>query len=110
MKIAIPIAHEQVADLADNCDQLALVDVELAEQQILGSCRSGPVPQVVEELVEWLESEGTDLVIARKASTVVRDSLDAHGIRWVLVPTAETPHGVVRSFLAREIDGQTENG
>lgn len=104
MKIAIPLRDNLVSDLDDVCDQLTLVDVDPVERRILGSCRSGPLPRAVDELADWLVTEGTDLVIARHFGSDALGSLDAHGIRALEVANADTPHALIRRYLALEID------
>lgn len=104
MKIAIPLANHLVTDLTEDCYQLTLVDVDLSEQQILGSFRSEKLPPSMDELAVWLEAQDTALVIARGASADARNSLESHGIRCVLVANANTPHSLVRQYLARELD------
>ena len=105
MKIAMPLANRLVSDLCEECQELTLVDVDFSEQLILGSHRNGRLPPSMDELAAWLESEGTVLVIARGASVEARHCLEARGIRCILVANADTPHALVRKYLAKELDG-----
>jgi predicted Fe-Mo cluster-binding NifX family protein len=104
MKIAMPLADGRVAALADNCDRFTIVDVDLTENRILDSCRAEPDPEWLDRLAAWLAEQAVDLVIAVEVRPEMKTDLMESNIRIIAGAPNDSPHPVVKSYLAGDLD------
>ncbi len=106
MNIAIPVTGENITDFGDDQGHYALVEVRPTKCEILGSHRIDAPSTDPAEIAEWLAEKRIDLVIGLSATSVFQDALKERGIRVLTGVTVDTPHALVKQFMAREL-GQT---
>jgi len=104
MKIAMPLAEGRVAELSDDCDRFTIVDVDLTEKRILDSRRAGPDTEWLGRLAAWLVEQAVDLVIAVEVSAGMRTDLMDNNIRVVAGARTDSPHSVIKAYLAGDLD------
>ena len=104
MKIAMPLAKGRVAGLSDNCDRFTIVDVDLTENRIIESCRAEPDAEWLGRLAAWLAEQTVDLVIAFEVSPGMKTDLMESGIRIIAGVPNDSPHTVIKAYLAGDRD------
>jgi len=104
MKIAMPLSEGHVAELSDDCDRFTIVDVDLTENRILDSCRSEPEPEWAGRLAAWLVDMAVDLIIAVEIPPEMRSDLIDSGIRVIAGVPKNSPHSVIKSYLAGDLN------
>jgi predicted Fe-Mo cluster-binding NifX family protein len=104
MKIAIPLAEGHVAELSENGNRFTIVDVELAANLILDSCRAVPDRERLGRLGVWLVEQAVDLVIATEVRSEMKANLVESKIRIIAGAPADSPHSVIKSYLAGDLD------
>ena len=104
MKIAMPLSEGHVAELSDDCDRFTIVDVDLTEKRIHDSCRAAPDTESLGRLAGWLAKQSVDLVIAVEIEPGVKTDLLASNIRIIAGAPKESPHSVIKAYLAGALD------
>ena len=104
MKIAMPLAEGRVAELFDDCERFTIVDVDLTENRILDSCRAEPDAEWLGRLAAWLAEQAVDLVIAVEVKPEMKTDLMESNIRIIAGPPNDSPHSVIKSYFAGELD------
>ncbi len=104
MKIAMPLAEGCVAKLSDDCERFTIVDVDLTENRILDSCRAEPNAEWLGRLAAWLAEQTVDLVIAVEVRPKMKTDLMESNIRIVAGAPTDSPHSVIKSYLAGDLD------
>jgi len=104
MKIAMPLAEGRVAELSDECERFTIVEVDLTENRILDSCRAEPDAEWLGRLALWLTEQAVDLVIAVEVRPEIKTDLMARNIRLIAGAPDDSPHSVIKSYLAGELD------
>ncbi len=104
MKIAMPLAEGCVVELSDDCERFTIVDVDLTENRILDSCRAEPDAEWLGRLAAWLAEQAVDLVIAVEVSPEIKTNLMEGNIRIIAGAPNESPHSVIKSYLAGDLD------
>lgn len=104
MKIAMPLAEGRVAELSDDCERFTMVDVDLTEKRILDSCRAEPDAEWLGRLATWLAEQAVDLVIAVEVSPEIKTDLMEGNISIIAGAPNESPHSVIKSYLAGDLD------
>ena len=104
MKIAIPLSQGRVAELSDDCDRFTIVDVDLTENRILGSRRAEPEAELLGRLTTWFIEQAVDLVIAIEIEPELKTDLLASNIRIIAGAPNDSPHLVIKAYLAGGLD------
>jgi predicted Fe-Mo cluster-binding NifX family protein len=104
MKIAMPLAEGRVAELSDDCERFTIVDVDLTENRILDSCRAEPDAEWLGRLAAWLTEQTVDLVIAVEVRPGMKTDLMESNIRIIAGAPNDSPHSVIKSYLAGDLD------
>jgi predicted Fe-Mo cluster-binding NifX family protein len=104
MKIAMPLAEGRVAELSDECERFTIVDVDLTENRILDSCRAEPDAEWLGRLAAWLAEQAVDLVIAVEVGPEMKTDLMESNIRIIAGAPNDSPHSVIKSYLAGDFD------
>ena len=104
MKIAMPLAEGRVAELSDDCERFTIVDVDLTENRILDSCRAEPDAEWLGRLAAWLAEQTVDLVIAVEVRPGMKTDLMESNIRIIAGAPNDSPHSVIKSYLAGDLD------
>jgi predicted Fe-Mo cluster-binding NifX family protein len=104
MKIAIPLAEGHVAELSGYCDRFTIADVDLTENLILDSCRAVPDTEWLGRLGAWLVEQEVDLVITTEVGPEMKTNLMKSEIRVIAGAPTDSPHSVIKSYLAGDLD------
>jgi predicted Fe-Mo cluster-binding NifX family protein len=104
MKIAIPLSKGRVAELSDDCDRFTIVDVDLTENRILDSRRAEPDAELLGRLTAWFAEQAVDLVIAVEIDPELKTDLLASNIRIIAGAPNDSPHVVIKAYLAGGLD------
>ncbi len=104
MKIAMPLAEGRVAELSDDCEHFTIVDVDLTENRILDSCRAEPDAEWLGRLAAWLAEQAVDLVIAVEVRPEMKTDLMESNIRIIAGAPNDSPHSVIKSYLAGDLE------
>jgi len=97
--IAIPVAGGRLCPHFGHCEAFALVDVDTAGRQILGSRQLAPPAHEPGVLPRWLHEQGVNLVIAGGMGRRAQDIFTAQGIEVLVGAAAESPEDIVRGYL-----------
>ena len=104
MKIAMPLAEGRVAELSDDCERFTIVDVDLTENRILDSCRAEPDAEWLGRLAAWFAEQAVDLVIAVEVRPEMKPDLMESNIRIIAGAPNDSPHSVIKSYLAGDLE------
>ena len=104
MKIAIPLSKGRVATLSDDSDRFTIVDVDLTENRILDSRRKEVDTELPGRLTAWLTEQAVDLVIAVEIEPELKTDLLASNIRIIAGASNDSPHVVIKAYLAGGLD------
>lgn len=99
MRIAIPLTNGRLSFHFGHCDCFALLDVDAAEQRILGREDVWAPPLQPGMLPVWLAQRGADVVLAGGMGQRARGLFADQGIRVVVGATVETPEQLVSDYL-----------
>ncbi|NQU20395.1 MAG: ATPase [Candidatus Nealsonbacteria bacterium] len=104
--IAIPLAGGQLCAHFGHCEQFALLDVDTAGSEILGTRHLTPPPHEPGLLPRWLHEQGVNLIIAGGMGQRAQNIFAEQNIRVVVGVGAGSPESVVRAYL----DGKLQSG
>lgn len=100
MKIAIPLAEGKLAMHFGHCERFALVDVNVAEKNIIKREDIAAPPHQPGLLPPWLAERGATVIIAGGMGQRALSLFAQQGIQVVIGAPAETPEKLVGDFLA----------
>lgn len=106
MKIAIPVAHNQLCLHFGHCDQFALVEVDEEQKAITQTVLLNPPPHEPGVLPRWLAQKGANLIIAGGMGSRAQALFRENNIKVVVGAPVETPENIVRAYL----EGTLETG
>lgn len=99
MRIAIPLTNGRLSFHFGHCECFALLDVDDAEQKILGREDVWAPPHQPGMLPAWLARRGANVVLAGGMGQRAQGLFAEQGIRVVVGATAKTPEGLVSDYL-----------
>jgi len=104
MRIAIPLANGKLAMHFGHCERFALVDVDAAENKIVGRKDVEAPLHQPGLLPPWLAEHGATMIIAGGMGQRALGLFVEQGIQVVLGATAETPERLVSDYLAGTLE------
>jgi predicted Fe-Mo cluster-binding NifX family protein len=105
MRIAIPLAGEQMCAHFGHCQSFALVDVDTRENKIVTREDVAAPPHEPGLLPAWLAERGANMIIAGGMGQRAQDLFTGQGIEVVVGVPAATPEQLVTDYLAGELRG-----
>lgn len=100
MKIAIPLAGQNLAAHFGHCERFALVEADPEKKEILRRVDIDAPPHQPGLLPAWLAERGATVIIAGGMGQRAQDLFSANGIQVIIGAPSETPERLVASFLA----------
>lgn len=97
--IAIPVTGGLLCTHFGHCEWFALLEVDVANRQILNSRQLAPPAHQPGTLPRWLHQQGVNLVVAGGMGRRAQDIFDAQGIGVIIGAPAGRPDEIVRSYL-----------
>ena len=104
--IAIPVAGGQLCMHFGHCEQFVLLDVDVADKEILNTRHLAPPPHEPGLLPRWLHEQGVNLIIAGGMGQRAQNIFAEQDIRVIVGVPAGSPESVVRAYL----DGNLQSG
>ncbi len=102
MKIAVPVADDQLCTHFGHCERFYMFDVDQGSQEILSVSTLNSPPHEPGLLPRLLSEEGVNVVIAGGMGSRAQELLNQKGVRVVTGadPTAGSPEDIVRYYLS----------
>ncbi len=104
MRIAIPVAAGKLAAHFGHCEQFALIDIDVAGQEVKGQEVIDAPPHQPGLLPGWLAERGVNTVIAGGMGTRALELFAAEGIRVAIGAPPEEPETIARAYLAGSLE------
>ena len=104
--VAIPVAGGQLCMHFGHCEQFALLDVDTAANEILGTRHLAPPPHEPGALPRWLHEQGVNLIIAGGMGQRAQNIFTEQNIQVIVGVPAGPPESIVRAYL----DGKLQPG
>ena len=104
--VAIPVAGGQLCMHFGHCEQFALLDVDTAGSEILGTRHLTPPPHEPGLLPRWLHEQGVNMVIAGGMGQRAQAIFAEQDIQVIVGVPVGSPENVVRAYL----DGKLQSG
>jgi predicted Fe-Mo cluster-binding NifX family protein len=103
MKIALPVANNQLCQHFGHCEVFEFYDVDEKEKKIMGKKALTPPPHEPGVLPRWIKEQGVDLVIAGGIGASAQGLLREAGVKIITgAPPSETK-ALVESFLSNSL-------
>ena len=106
VRIAIPLAGDQLAMHFGHCEEFALLDVDADAKSITNQARVVAPDHEPGLLPPWLRERGVDVVIAGGMGQRAQQLFEQQDIRVVVGATAGKPESVAQAYL----DGSLQTG
>ncbi|MEJ2076791.1 MAG: NifB/NifX family molybdenum-iron cluster-binding protein [Acidobacteriota bacterium] len=103
MRIAIPVANEQLSPHFGHCEKFALIDVDTTDRKILSRVDIEAPPHEPGLLPIWLAERGADLIITGGVGRRAQGLFAEQGIRVVIGAPVAVPEVLIDSYLAGEL-------
>ncbi len=100
MRIAIPVANEVLCAHFGHCDRSALVEIDPAKKQILGTTEVEAPPHEPGLLPPWLADRGANVIIAGGMGERARALFQQQHIDVIVGAPVETPEHLVIEYLS----------
>jgi predicted Fe-Mo cluster-binding NifX family protein len=100
MKIAIPVANQQLCMHFGHCETFAVLTVDEQTKKITGRENLVPPPHEPGVLPAWLGEQKVNVIIAGGMGQRAQQLFTAQNIAVVVGAPAETPEKLVESYLA----------
>ena len=105
MRIAIPLAGQQLSAHFGHCQSFALVDVDTNDKSIVKREDVAAPPHEPGLLPAWLAERGADMIIAGGMGQRAQSLFEGQGIQVVVGVPAAPPEQLVGDYLAGELRG-----
>ncbi len=103
MKIAIPIADNQLCMHFGHCEKFVIVDVNEECKAIVGKEEVVPPPHEPGLLPRWLNEKGVNIVIAGGMGTRAQQIFEQFGIQVVTGASPDHPQTIVLNWLGGQL-------
>jgi predicted Fe-Mo cluster-binding NifX family protein len=103
MKVAIPVVDGLLAPRLGGIEELSIVEVDLDTREADSARRAEVRGRGPEQMIEWLQTNGVDLVILAAGDQNDIGRLSAEGFSVKVGPVGESPRNLVKAFLRDEL-------
>lgn len=104
MKIALPIAGNQLCMHFGHCEKFAFYDVDTNEKVIKGVEMLTPPPHEPGILPPWIKQQGADVVITGGMGSRARMLFEEAGVHVIAGAPAATPEVVITNYLNNTLE------
>lgn len=99
MKIALPLAENQLCMHFGHCEVFAFLEVDEEEKKIIKKELLTPPPHEPGILPPWIKSHGANIVIAGGMGARAQSLFQAQGIKVITGAPVDSPENIVRNYL-----------
>lgn len=99
MKIAIPVANNELCLHFGHCEVFEFYEVKEEEQKILNKEVLTPPPHEPGVLPRWISSQGADLVIAGGMGASAQNLFHQAGVKVITGAQGTSPQKIVEDYL-----------
>lgn len=99
MKIAIPLANDQLCMHFGHCEKFAVIEVNEAAKKIVKCEKMVPPPHEPGVIPRWIASLDVDMVIAGGMGPMAQQLLAAQGIKVLAGASPAAPEELVGSWF-----------
>lgn len=104
MKIALPVAGNQLCMHFGHCEKFAFYDVDPNEKSIKGVKMLTPPHHEPGVLPPWIKQQGADLVITGGMGSRARSLFEAAGVNVITGAAAAAPEDVITNYLNNSLE------
>ena len=99
MKIALPVAQNQVCMHFGHCEEFAIFEVDEESKEIIGNEFFPSPPHQPGMLPEWLAEKGANIIISGGMGMKAQNLFNQCGIEVVLGSPTGKPEDIVSEYL-----------
>lgn len=99
MKIALPVANDQLCMHFGHCQVFEFYDVDEKEKKIAGKKSLTPPPHEPGVLPKWIKEQGVDLVIAGGMGASAQSLFREAGVQVITGAPVDDPQRLVENYL-----------
>ena len=99
MKIALPLAENQLSMHFGHCETFAFLEVDEVEKKIIKKELLTPPPHEPGILPTWIKKQDVDLVIAGGMGGRAQNLFQEQGIKVITGAPVDSPENIVQSYL-----------
>ncbi|MDD4146644.1 MAG: NifB/NifX family molybdenum-iron cluster-binding protein [Clostridia bacterium] len=99
MKIALPLAENQLCLHFGHCEVFAFLEVDKKEKKIVNKELLTPPPHEPGILPAWIKRQNVDLVIVGGMGSHAQNLFQEQGIKVITGAPVDSPENLVQSYL-----------
>lgn len=99
MKIAIPVANQQLCMHFGHCEQFAMLNVDEDAKKVLNKEMVTPPPHEPGVLPKWIGEQGVDIVLAGGMGSRAQQLFAQNGVKVVTGAPVGTPEEIALAYL-----------